>query len=141
MTAIKLSDKYLALIRRFPLIPIRQRHQFNEAVALMKELTKPARLSVLTEDEANYLDVLTDLIAKYETINIKQLSEPMKPTEALRYLLEESGVSQSELARQTGIRQSHVSEFLSQNRALSKESIIKISRFFKVSPELLLVDG
>ena len=62
----------------------------------------------------------------------------MTSLEALKYLLEQSGVSQSELARQCGARQSHISEFLAGSRDLSKENIVRIAKFFKVSPELFL---
>jgi len=138
MSATKLSDEYLALIRRFPLAPIRNKEQLNDAVALTKELTKPSRMLSLTDDESNYLDVLTDLVAKYESANWKRLAKAMTPSECLHYLLEQSGTSQSELARQTSMRQSHISEVLAGTRSLSKEGIVKIAHYFKVSPELFL---
>lgn len=138
MTATKLSNEYLALIKRFPLMPIKDKEHLGKAIALMKELTTPSRLSLLTDDESNYLDVLTDLIAKYEKAHWKRLAKAMTPSEMLQYLLEQSGTSQSELARQTNTQQSHLSEFLAETRNLSKESILKIACFFKVSPELFL---
>lgn len=138
MTATKLSNNYLELIRRFPLVPIKDKKHLDEAISLMKELTTPSRLSSLTDDERNYLDVLIDLIAKYEKAHQKRLAKAMTPSEALRYLLEQSGTSQSELARQTNTHQSHISEFLAGARKLSQENILKIARFFRVSPELFL---
>jgi hypothetical protein len=54
MSATKLSDEDLTLIRRFPLAP-RNKEQFSEAIALTKELTKPSRLKSLTDGESNYL--------------------------------------------------------------------------------------
>jgi HTH-type transcriptional regulator/antitoxin HigA len=138
MTAPKLSDEYLTLIRRFPLTPIKDKRHLNEAVSVMKELTKPDRLAALSDDETDYLDVLTDLIAKYESAHWQRLSKSMTPAETLSYLLEQSGTSQSELARQTHTRQSHISEFINGTRDLSKESIVSIARFFSVSPEIFL---
>jgi HTH-type transcriptional regulator/antitoxin HigA len=138
MTAVKLSDKYLALLRRFPLAPIKDKEQLAEAIALMKELTTPDRLKSLTGPESDYLDVLSDLIAKYEQVHWKRLAKAMTPAEALQYLLEQSGISQSELARKAGVRQSHISEVLGGTRALSKDHVVKVARFFKVSPELFL---
>jgi HTH-type transcriptional regulator/antitoxin HigA len=138
MTATRLSDEYLTLIRQFPLIPIKNKRQLRNAIVLMKELSTPSRLASLSGAESDYLDVLADLIAKYEREHFKQLTEPMTGAEALQYLLEESGTSQSELARRTGTRQSHISEFIVGARDLSKESIVRIARFFKVSPELFL---
>jgi len=138
MSATKLSDEYLALIRRFPLVPIRNKQQFRAAIEIMKELSTPGRLAFLKGDESDYLDVLTDLISKYETAHWKPLAAAMTPPEALSYLLEQSGTSQSELARKAGTRQSHISEFLAGTRDLSKTSIVKIARFFNVSSDLFL---
>ncbi len=140
MTRPKPSDKYLMLIRQLPLAPIKNKEHLAEATALMKELSTPDRLTSLTDDECNYLDVLTDLIVKYEREHWKRLAKAMTPAEALQYLLEQSDTSQSELARRTDTSQSHISEFLAGTRNLSKENIVKIARFFSVSPELFLGD-
>src|SRR4026209_2783914 len=102
MSAAKLSDEYLELIRRLPLAPIRSQRRLHEAISLLKELTTPSRLATLTSAESDYLDVLSDLILKYESEQWKNLEDPMSPAEALQYLFQESGISQSELARQTG---------------------------------------
>ncbi len=134
----KLSDDYLNLIKRFPLAPIKNNEQLKDATSLMKELSQPTRLSALSDDESDYLDVLIDVIIKYERAHFKRLTKAMTPAKALQYLLEQSAISQSELARQTQTRQSHISEFIAGTRDLSKESIVKIARFFKVSPELFL---
>lgn len=138
MSAMKLSEEYLTLIKRFPLVPIRNRRQFEDAVVLMKELTSPRRLTTLTSSESDYLDVLADLTAKYERIHFKPLARSMTSAEALGYLLEQSGTSQSELAQKTSTQQSHISEFLAGKRDLSKASMVKIARFFNVSLELFL---
>lgn len=138
MSAVKLPDDYWALIRRFPLVPIRTKTQLRSGIVLMKELSTPERLASLSRSEIDYLDVLSDLIHKYEQTHWKQLTEPMSPVETLQYLLDQSGISQSELARQTGARQSHISEFLAGSRDLSKENIVLIAHYFRVSPELFL---
>ena len=134
----KLDNQYLSLLRKFPLAPIKNKQQLNEAIALMKDLTAPTKMSALTDSENDYLDVLSDLIAQYEKRHWIPLDKPMTPAEALQYLLEQSGITQSTLAVQAGVRQSHISEFLSGIRQLSKESIMKISAFFRISPVLFL---
>lgn len=134
----RLDDQYLSLIRQFPLAPIKNKQQLNEAITLMKDLTVPTKLSALTDSENDYLDVLSDLIAQYEKKHWLPLDKPMTPAEALQYLLEESDITQSTLAIQAGVRQSHISEFLSGIRQLSKDSVMKLSAFFHVSPALFL---
>jgi HTH-type transcriptional regulator/antitoxin HigA len=107
-------------------------------VAVLKDLSSPTKLASLSDAEEDYLDVLGELVGRYEKHQFKQLAKPMTPLEALKYLVEQSGVSQSELARQCGARQSHISEFLACSRDLSKDNIVRIAKFFKVSPELFL---
>ncbi|MBI4532332.1 MAG: helix-turn-helix transcriptional regulator [Candidatus Melainabacteria bacterium] len=138
MNAMKLSNEYLALIRRFPLVPIRGNQQLHEAITLMKELSTPGRLATLTNSEGDYLDVLADLILKYEKVHWKSLAATMTPSQTLNYLLDQSNISQSELARQTGTRQSHISEFLAGKRNLSQANIVRIAHFFNVSPSAFL---
>jgi HTH-type transcriptional regulator/antitoxin HigA len=133
-----LEREYLALIERFPLAPIRSRERYEAAVAILKELTVPGRMESLTPQENDYLDVLSHLISRFEQEHWQPLAKPMTAREALAFLLKESGTTQSELARATGSRQSHISEFLAGKRDLSKENIIKIADFFKVSPLLFL---
>ena len=112
----KLDNQYLSLLDKFPLAP----------------------MSALTDSENDYLDVLSDLIAQYEKRHWIPLDKPMTPAQALQYLLEQSGTTQSKLAIQAGVRQSHISEFLSGIRQLSKDSIMKISAFFRISPAVFL---
>ena len=56
---------YLKLIRRFPLRPIRSDADLDRAIAMVDALA--ARIKDLTPDERDYLDVLADLVEKYET--------------------------------------------------------------------------
>lgn len=138
MSPKTLSKAYLALIQRFPLAPISKQSQLESAISVIKELTNPSRLSTLTKDETDYLDVLSDLVAKYEKARWKPLAEQMTAAEVLAYLMDESRTTQLELARQTNIQQSHISEFLSAKRDLSKENVVRIASYFNVSPELFL---
>ncbi|HEY9868957.1 MAG TPA: helix-turn-helix domain-containing protein [Candidatus Obscuribacterales bacterium] len=133
-----LKKEYLTLIERFPLAPIRSRERYEAAVGMLKELTVPERIESLTPEENDYLDVLAQLISRFEQAHWQPLAKPMTAREVLAFLLKESGTTQSELARATGSGQSHISEFLAGKRDLSKENIIKIASYFKVSPSLFL---
>jgi HTH-type transcriptional regulator/antitoxin HigA len=54
---------YLALVRKFPLRPIRSEKQLDHAIAVMDSLLDMPRRGRAAED---YLDVLGDLVKRYE---------------------------------------------------------------------------
>src|SRR6516164_3065902 len=78
------EDRYLELIRRFALRPLRS----DAAVAVIDSLIdQPA----LTAPEQDYLDVLSDLVEDYESETI-----PMRPVGdagLLRFLIEQKKVT------------------------------------------------
>jgi len=125
----KAEDRYLDLIRQFPLRPIRSEEELDEAVRMVDRLvSQPA----LQPEEADYLDVLGDLVERYETE-----AHPIAPVsdgEMLRHLIEARGISQSELAQQTGIAVSTICEVIAGKRSLNRAHIGKLARFFNVSP-------
>src|SRR5688500_2035348 len=89
----KIEDRYLSLVRRFPLRPLRTDADLDAAVALVDELIDRAEL---TAPEQDYLDVLSDLVEAYETETI-----PMRPVgdaDLLRFLIEHKGITQTEAA-------------------------------------------
>ncbi|MBC7997451.1 MAG: hypothetical protein IAF58_05895 [Leptolyngbya sp.] len=64
MTSTKIDKAYLELINQFPLIPLREGSHFEDAIRVMKKLAY--RIDDLSQGEADYLSVLSDLILKYE---------------------------------------------------------------------------
>ena len=99
--------RYMELVARFPLRPLRSERALDRATKIASELAvrgEPSRW------EQDYLDVLTDLIERYEEAHhaIPDLSGP----EILRHLLAERGISQAEAARQMGMAPSTVSDIL-----------------------------
>lgn len=59
------TEKYKALIERFPLVPIKNEEHLDEAHEIAQSLM--LRPEALASDEAEYLEVLLDEIAKYES--------------------------------------------------------------------------
>src|SRR5262249_43554307 len=89
---------YLALIRRLPLRPIRTEAELDAAAAIIDELTDRDDLS---STESDYLDVLGDLVEKYEDEHVEM--PHVSDAEMLRSLMEETGVRQADVVRGTGI--------------------------------------
>lgn len=125
----KRQDRYLELIRRFPLRPIKTDAELDDAIKVIDSLIDQAERSDAEED---YLDVLSDMVIDFEDEHIPMRSVP--DHEMLRYLIELKANSQSEVARDTGIAESTVSEVLSGKRKLNRRQIGKLARYFKVDP-------
>src|SRR5438552_1125367 len=112
----KSMDGYMALVRRFPLRPIRTERELDAAIAVINSLIDRDRLTPAEED---YLDVLGDLVERYEhkTFPHKEVSEAAM----LGFLIEARDVTQTEVARATKIAESRISEVLSGKRRLTRE--------------------
>lgn len=132
----RVGKKYLQLIERLPLKPIRDEKTMDLASKLFSELgLKGDRLS---QDEADYLTVLGKLMYDYEIQHPTFLDETLSPEEILASLLEDNGITQTELARQLEIPQPVLSAFLSGKRGLSKTNIALIADYFSISPALFM---
>ncbi|HEY9681042.1 MAG TPA: helix-turn-helix domain-containing protein [Oculatellaceae cyanobacterium] len=134
MSTVHSSKEYLALIKRFPLRPIRDEEMLDLASDLFSELVLKAESR--TPDESDYLSILGKLIREYEAH--KTAAPRMTPQRSLESLMEDNNLSQSELARKLEAPQSVISEFLNGKRGLSKSLVLKLSDYFKVSPEIFL---
>src|SRR4051794_36379992 len=83
------NDVYLELVRKFPLRPIRNDKDLDRAIAIIDALIDQDKLS---PDEEDYLDVLSDLVKKYETEH--HPIPPVSDAEMLRHLIEARGTTQ-----------------------------------------------
>jgi HTH-type transcriptional regulator/antitoxin HigA len=125
----KNTDDYFELVRRVPLRPIRSDGELAAAIAMIDTLIDQPRL---TRGAQDYLDVLSDLVHKYETEG-----HPMTPVSdaaLLRHLLEAKGATQIEVVRATGIAESTISAFLAGKRHPSRQHVAKLAAYFAVSP-------
>src|SRR5258707_7212361 len=111
-------DPYLALVRRFPLRPVRSDAELDRAIAMVDELTDR---NDLVAGERDYLDVLSDLIERYESE-----AHPIQPvTDAvmLAHLIEAKGVTQADVARGTKVAHSTISAQRAGKRRLNRPRI------------------
>lgn len=134
MNTLKVNDRYMGLIKQFPLVPIRSRKQFDAAIRLMKELID--RRNNLSRAESDYFHVLSNLIIEYEK---KHLDPPGKltPVEALTYLMEVNNLKQSDLVPVVK-HKSNLSAFLHGKRGLSKTNAVRLAEYFCVPPVMFL---
>jgi HTH-type transcriptional regulator/antitoxin HigA len=123
------QDRYLDLVRRFPLRPLRTDADLDAAVEVIDSLLDRDDLAPAEQD---YLDVLGDLVEAYEEATI-----PIRPVDdagLLKLLIEARGVAQAQVAKEVGIAESTVSEVLAGKRKLNRSQIGKLARYFRVSP-------
>jgi HTH-type transcriptional regulator/antitoxin HigA len=114
----------------FVLRPIRNKTDYQEALAVATEL---ASRTDLTSEQADYLDVLTKVIADYEEKHFEM--SKYSPQEILEFLVKENQMSGSDLGRILGNRTLGPS-LLRGKRSLSKTHIKKLADYFSVSPAL-----
>ena len=128
----RVPDTYWKLVKRFPLIHIRDEAHLDEALAVLNGLLRQDR----DEGFQRYLDVLTDLVAAYEDEHVAMAD--VSEADVLRELMRSNGFSQMELAKAVGIAQSTISAVLTGARSLTKGQILKLAMFFGLSPAAFL---
>ena len=92
--------------------------------------------AALSPDEEDYLDVLGDLVRKYETEHHPM--PPVSDAEMLRHLIDARDTTQAQLAADTGIAESTISSILSGKRGMSRKHIEVLARHFKVKPAVFI---
>ena len=133
------APAYLALIDVFPLRPLRCERDYDAAVEVLDTLAVRPEGS-LDSGEQDYLDTLTMLVHEYDREHHDVAAEPCDPLTMLKYLMQESGMTQADLGRLLGNR-ALASLILNGHRRLSKSHIRKLADHFKVSPALFLQAG
>jgi len=127
------DDRYLALVRQVPLRPLHSDSDLDRAIAMIDSLVDKESLS---SDEIDYLDVLSDLVEKYETVTHPMPS--VSDAEMLRHLIESRAKSQAEVSSATGVAESTISELLVGKRKLNRKHIESFAKYFRVNPGVFL---
>lgn len=122
------SPRYLALVREVPLLPIKSEAELDRAIAMTHKL---APRQDLTPDEDGYLRVLAGLIGAYEDER-HAIEVHSTPAEKLRRLMESAGTTAYQLAKETGISNSTLSEILSGKVGISPRVRKALAERFKM---------
>jgi HTH-type transcriptional regulator/antitoxin HigA len=128
----KSRDSYLELVLDFPLASIKSDEHLAEAQRVLDRLL--AR-GTLDEGAETYVDALSDLVAAYEDEH--HPIEAASDADMLRHLMEAKGISQTQLAQNTGLPKSTVSEVLSGKRPFSRQMIRRLAHYFRVDVSML----
>lgn len=130
------KDDYMTLIDEHPLCTIRNDRELSRAREVLDSLLARDKLSGWEEA---YVDALAVFIEKYEAEH--HAIEPPADCELLRELIAAKGVSQVEVARNTGMVESTISAVLAGTRTLNRDHIGRLSKYFGVSPAVFSFDG
>jgi HTH-type transcriptional regulator / antitoxin HigA len=132
-----LPRSYLALMGEFPLRPIRDLAEYGRAAAIVHRLA--LREDELDAGEAAYLEVLETIVEQYDRTHHPIETDDLSPTRMLRALVEQAGMSVTELGQLLGSKGA-ASELLSGKRKEpSKAQIARLCARFKVDASIFLL--
>ena len=132
-TVTPVINRYLEFIARYPLRPIRSDEALRQAIAVMRSLVV---IEAPSRDEADYLEVLGDLIESYETDAYPV--PPLSHADMLGSLLESRQVTPAQLSAATHVPEATIALILSGKRGVSNPNRASFARFFHVTPSVFL---
>lgn len=136
-TDLKASASFLDLVRAFPLRPIRAEKEHEAASKVLRRLVGSKAEGDFTCDERDYLEALTILVQDYQQKARGQTLKSSSPLQVLRHLMDESGMTVTDLGKVIGSRTA-ASMVLNGRRTLSKAHILRLAERFGVDPTLFL---
>lgn len=129
------SPKTGARVRLSTVWPIRAEEDYDRAVAVVNRLATHPEGTLSPADQAR-LDIFSELIMAYDARHYTPHLASATGLELLRFLVQEHGMSESDLGRLLGNRQTGHA-ILSGERALSKKCIRVLSEHFRLPPEAI----
>ena len=127
------APTYWKLIRAFPLRPIRTDAENDAAIEVVAALGARQPLEAAERD---YLDVLVDLIQKYEGDHhpIPKVSGPA----LVRHLIEAKGATQAEVSAATGIAPSSLCDMLAGKRRMAVRHVQALAHYLGVTADAII---
>ena len=125
--------EYQSLLLDFTPRPIRAETEYRRS---MRQIDRLMKMEKLSRAESQLLELLTTVVEEYESTECPtpKVSQP----DLLAHLIDARGVSQAEVARETGIPSSVITNVLKGRRGISQANIVRIARYFHVSPAVFM---
>lgn len=130
----ELPTDYAGLVRLLPPRPIHDRHELRN----VEEIVFAMAGHKLTPDQEDYLQLMSDLLLKYEQEREHETPECRSPAQRLQYLLEQSETTSRQLGELLEVSESSASMILKGRRELSTADIRRLARHFSIDPGYLL---
>ena len=129
----RLPKTYSGLVALHMPRPIHDKVAYDNAVEIVHALAGHK----LNHDQDDYLAIMAKLVEDYESDNVPE-PKPIKGIEALKFLLEENGLTAADLGDLIGVNRSVAYRILKGARNLTAEHIKKLAARFAVSADLFL---
>ena len=126
---------FAALVRQMPQQAIVDDVQYENTVEVIDRLMSAWRL---TRGQRQYLETLVQPATAYESSHHAIDTTSLTGLDSLRYLLDENGMSASDLARLLDVHPSMGSKILQGERALTVTHLKALAARFMVSAELFI---
>jgi len=118
--------EYQSLLVELAPRPIRSEREHHRALRQIERLMTPDP----NREKSEMIDLLATLIEQYESA--KHPTPSASPRDLLAHLLENHGLTRAELARQTGLPRSAITNILCGRRRISKQNARRLATFFKL---------
>jgi HTH-type transcriptional regulator/antitoxin HigA len=129
----------LGLMKASPLKPLRTETDYEAASRTLRQIVGTKSEAEFTPAERDYLEVLTILVRDYQQKRRRQELVGMGPADIVRHLMEENGMTVTELGNVIGSRTA-ASMIVNGRRSPSKAYILRLADRFAVDPSLFLED-
>ena len=113
--------------------PIRSKSAYHRALHHVERLMSKPHLCAA---ESEMVELLSLLIEQYEAAD--HPTPACSPAQLLDHLLEARSIAKAQLARDTGIPRSVITNVLAGRRAISKATAVKLASYFGVSLQLFI---
>lgn len=129
----RLPKTYTGLVSLHLPRPIHDKVAYDNAVEIIHALAGHK----LNHDQDDYLAIMAKLVEDYETENLPE-PKPIKGIEAVKFLLEENGLTAADLGDLIGVNRSVAYRILKGARNLTADHIKNLAARFAVSADLFL---
>ena len=133
LTHDDIPDRYAELVALLMPRPLHDDVDYRNALAVLDAMAG----FEMNADQQDYFEAIATFVEKYEAEHHAIEQTKMKPAELLRSLMEEHGMSESDLGRLLGDR-SLGHRILTGQRELSKKHVRTLAEHFSVDPAALL---
>jgi HTH-type transcriptional regulator / antitoxin HigA len=133
LTHDDIPDRYSELVGLFMPRPLHDEVDYRNALAVLDAMAG----FEMNADQEDYFEAVATFVEKYEAEHHAIEQSRMKPVELIRSLMDEHGMSESDLGRLLGDR-SLGHRILSGERELSKAHIRILAEHFALNPASLL---
>jgi HTH-type transcriptional regulator/antitoxin HigA len=127
------AKSYKKLVELYPPRIIESEHAYDDSLKIVERMMEVASLS---KDQVAYLDLLSELVESYEESQLSIGSPSL--SELLGHLIESRGLPKSQIAKESGVSATLISDVQAGRRALSLEAIRKLAAYFGVDASLFV---